>query len=75
MESLTGRMRHGLKAHLRRVVSMGTLRVNTAKYFKVGISYIIYTNAGGTAGERNFTRPKNDLYFLGRVFLWRFINV
>lgn len=27
MESLTGRMRHGLKAHLRRVVSMGTLRL------------------------------------------------
>ncbi len=27
MESLTGRMRHGLKVHLRRVVSMGTLRL------------------------------------------------
>ena len=28
MESLSGRMRHGLRAHLRRVVSTGTLRIN-----------------------------------------------
>ena len=32
VESLSGRMRHGLKAHLRRVVSLGTLRCELVEY-------------------------------------------
>lgn len=32
VESLSGRMRRGLKAHLRRVVNLGTLRYELVEY-------------------------------------------
>ena len=68
MESLTGRMRHGLKAHFKRVVSTGTLcdeKLNIKKR-------MFFKKASKRVAPRvivQFTRPGNILSVIPGIFI------